>query len=270
MLLRNSTSRAVVRPLALAASLALSSLAATACGGSSVDGGALPSGDDSGSTTPPDAVDASSTDASVAPPATDASKPPPPASDASQPPPPANDAALPPDPTDGPPTHLACTTGYGNALSKSYGRLDGYIAATECGAVDTHVHVQVRMNNQQYDVAINLDTLYAEMDAAMPDSPWSEGWHTGLSTNYPQTYGLHSSAFIQPAPTQQASMNLLAAKIESEIANANHISIYATGYGPDGIHDVHRKVGGSDGVIVIHPLSKPAHMMMFRFSTDSF
>ena len=183
--------------------------------------------------------------------------------------PPAPDAAVPDaspiDPTDGTPHPQACTSGYGAALSKTYGRLDGFLDAKQCGTVDTHLRIQVRMGGNAYDCAINLDTLYVMKDAPMPGAAWSEGWHTGVHTDYTTAFGLHSSDFTQPA-----SMSDLATLIETQLANANHISVYATGYGPDGIHDVHRKLTGSDGVIVIDPLSKPAHMIMFRFSTDTF
>jgi hypothetical protein len=42
------------------------------------------------------------------------------------------------------------------------------------------------------------------------------------------------------------------------------------GYGPTGIHDVHRKGNNEDGAIVIDPLSPTSHVFFFRFDTDSF
>jgi hypothetical protein len=245
-----------------AASIAIVALLAVACGAPSenVPIGVAPGAADSGAGDDT-AQDSAAPDASV-PVEKDAAAPP--AKDGSAP---LVDAALPPDPTDGTPSPSACASGsnYGTELNIGYGRLDGFLANKRCGGIDTHLHVQVRMNDKQYDVAVNLDTLYAVKDAHMPGAAWSEGWHQGLTIDYAQTFGLHTGDFTQPA-----SMSDLATTIENEIENANHISIYATGYGPTGVHDVHRKPSGTDGVIVIHPLSAAAHMIMFRFANDSF
>jgi hypothetical protein len=46
--------------------------------------------------------------------------------------------------------------------------------------------------------------------------------------------------------------------------------VFATGYGPTGIHDVHRNGGGRDGAIVVRPLSSPAHLLFFHFTDQSF
>ena len=54
------------------------------------------------------------------------------------------------------------------------------------------------------------------------------------------------------------------------MANANHVSIFATGYGPGGAHLVHRNGGGNDGAIVLDPLAPKAHLFVFHFSNQSF
>src|SRR5256885_5307 len=160
MFASNALSRAA--RLSWIASLLASPIALSACGGSTSHADPLPiAGDD-------DTDDASTGDSAAAADAGDASVPP--TEDASHPPPhdassPSPDASIPGDPTDGTPTPHACTTGLGSGLSKGFGRLDGTLAAKQCGAVDTHLHVQIWMNNASYDVAINLDTLIAEKDA---------------------------------------------------------------------------------------------------------
>jgi hypothetical protein len=174
-----------------------------------------------------------------------------------------------PDPTDGTPSRSACTSTFGMGLTAVHGRLDGYLVAVvqpytnrSCNS-DSHVHLQVSAGGAIYDVATNLQTLYAEHDLPLPGAAWAEGWHPGEPLNYP-TIGLHSAMFTQP--TNEAA---LAAIVTADLTNANHVSIYATGYGPDGVHDVHRK-SGNDGAIIIDPLSPTAHGLFFRFTTDSF
>src|SRR5262249_40217631 len=105
---------------------------------------------------------------------------------------------------------------------------------------------------------------WAEQDVPIPGMPWSEGWHTGIGLDYTQAFGLHSSAFT---PTSPAA---LAQKVETELAAANHISIFATGYGPGGAHDVHRQGANDDRAIVLDPLSTKPHILLFCFSNQSF
>jgi hypothetical protein len=185
--------------------------------------------------------------------------------DAYNPPPPP-----PPDPSDGTPTRQQCTGNFGSSLTSNHGRLDGILVSVvniggshSCNGDSTHVHLQVRMGGAVYDIAVNSDTLVAERDLALPDGAWSEGWHTSDSLDY-ATLGLHSSDFAMPS-----SPGALAMQIEKDLATANHISVFATGYGPTGAHLVHRQGGGRDGALVIHPLSSPAHLMMFTFTTSS-
>jgi hypothetical protein len=171
---------------------------------------------------------------------------------------------------DGTPVRVACTSNFGNALSAAFGRLDGYLVSivpmgtSACNGDGSHVHLQVKVHDEVYDVAVNDGTLYDEKDMALPDGPWSEGWHTGIALDYVKSFGLHAGNFTSATPAA------VVAKIESELATANHISVFATGYGPTGIHDVHRKGYGEDGAIVIDPLSPTPHILTFCFSTDSF
>ena len=174
--------------------------------------------------------------------------------------------------TDGTATRAQCTTSFhGTALSGSFGRMDGYLVAIvppngsrSCRADSSHVHLQVKVDGVVYDVAVNTDTYVAEKDVALPDGAWSEGWHAGARLDYPTTLGLHASSFASTTQSAQAQT------IENALASANHVSIFATPYDSTGAHDVHRKGGGDDGAIFVDPLSSPAHVLAFRFSTDSF
>jgi len=180
---------------------------------------------------------------------------------------------------DGPPSYTsACTplsAQTGTAINTKHGRLDGYLSyvvpkdgPSSCNGDGSHVHLQVRMKGEIYDVAVDIGTftgdanLY-EADMALPQGAWSEGWHNvGLS--YPQL-GLHSTQFTAEDPTT------LGQKIQSELAGVNHVSVYGDSYTTDnGCHDVHYENGTEDGALVINPLSPTAHILFFRFSTQSF
>jgi hypothetical protein len=175
------------------------------------------------------------------------------------------------DSSDGAPTRVPCTSEFGDALTATHGRLDGLLvsivppeAGPACNADTAHVHLQVQMNGGIYDVAVNTDTLYDEIDTPLPVGPWAEGWHPLDSLDYPGSLGVHSSSFTPTTPTALAQM------IESELAGVNQISVFATGYGPTGVHDVHREGTNVDGAIAINPLDAKAHLLLFCFSTDSF
>jgi hypothetical protein len=175
---------------------------------------------------------------------------------------------------DGTPQRIACTGGLGHGLTAVHGRLDGYlvsivpVGAHGCNGDSTHVHLQVSAQGGTYDVAVNVsdpaDVDFLAKDMALPDGPWSEGWHPGQAAllDYP-SLGVHDADFT-PTPLAQ-----LTAKLDSELATANHVSIFMTGYGADGGHLVHRNGGGNDGAIVVRPLGAP-RVLMFRFSDQAF
>jgi hypothetical protein len=192
-------------------------------------------------------------------------------------PPPGNlDATFPPDPVDGPPTRNQCTNNFGSALSTTHGRLDGTLVALvtpsthSCNSDSSHLHLQMLVNGSVYDVAVNLDTYWLEEDMPIGNlgtvGAFSEGWHANAILNYAGApLNLHQSMFTVP-PSQNALMSLL----EDALANANHLAIFATGYGPTGIHDVHYRGGGEDGAIVVDPLASTSHVFFFCFNNDSF
>jgi len=183
----------------------------------------------------------------------------------------------PSDDSDGAPMRRPCTNTFGDALSTTFGRLDGTLVAIvlpgtrSCHGDSTHVHLQIAVNAATYDVAVNIgvddpvqnDVHSAAVDHALIGPAWSEGWHTGVAVDYP-ALGVHADAM----PLQTRTQNVDA--LTAELATANHVSIYATGYGPDGAHLVHRNGGGADGLIVTQPLSPTAHARLFSFSDQSF
>jgi hypothetical protein len=179
------------------------------------------------------------------------------------------------DAIDGSPTRIPCTSQFGSALSSSYGRLDGYLVAIVppgnggCNADTDHIHLQVKMNGAIYDVAVNVGssamddvhTTTRELDLPV----WSEGWHTGsLVLEDYVSLGVHSTDIPLGTHTQNI------ADIMADLASVNHISIYGTGYGPDGAHLIHRNGGGHDGLVISEPLSVPSHARLFSFSSQAF
>lgn len=180
----------------------------------------------------------------------------------------AEDAAPPFD--DGTPTRVACISNFGSGLSPAHGRLDGQlvsiVGANErgCPSDPNHLHLQVKMSGSVYDVAINLDGLEGETDAALPGIPYAEGWHP-MDLDYVRDLGLHSTAITltSPGPVRD--------RVVTALAKANHISIFGTGYpGSDGAHIVHYKGRGLDGAIVVNPTAPSPHVIAFRFDNDTF
>jgi hypothetical protein len=119
------------------------------------------------------------------------------------------------------------------------------------------------MNGSIYDVAVNVDGFEAEMDAPLVGDPWGEGWHTQDGLDYPSQLNAHSSAFTL------TGISTVASEVEQQLAQANHIAVFCTGYGATGCHLVHRN-SGRDGAVVIDPLSATPHWLLFDFSGDSF
>src|SRR5690349_19176230 len=103
---------------------------------------------------------------------------------------------------DGTPMRMQCTSQFGNALSTTFGRLDGYLVAIvppgggPCNADSGHVHLQVKVNGAVYDIAVDVgsgsmqDVHTTTRDIALAPA-WSEGWHTGIPNSY-VSMGVHS------------------------------------------------------------------------------
>jgi hypothetical protein len=246
-----------------------------ACGGSSAqttsfanpDSGAVPPGDDDAGAQP-DSSGSIPVDASH--PVADANVP-----DANV------SYSYPNDPGDGPPTRQTCTSTFGTGASitnGTHGRLDGTLVSIvqpadskSCNDDTTHLHLQIEVAGAVYDVAMNMDTLYLEKDMPLMDGTFAEGWHGGMSVDYP-SLGLDDTQFTLPSSDPNASITDLAAILTGALENANHVSVFAMGYGPTGIHDVHRETAGEghDGALVIDPLEPTSHVFFFCFNTDTF
>ena len=176
-------------------------------------------------------------------------------------------------PDDGTAVRTVCTSTLGKGVTAEHGRLDGQLVAIvtksqgRCPADDTHVHLQVKMNGAVYDIAVNIDGFEGEVDAPMPGAPYSEGWHPGTlgTLDYVTDLGVHSTSITLTGE------DLVRARILEQLTNANHISIFGTGYDDmTGAHLIHYNPQAHDGALVLDPLSSKPHMLVFRFVRDSF
>jgi hypothetical protein len=168
----------------------------------------------------------------------------------------------------------------GTAVTTSYGRLDGtlvYIVGAgqgqQCNGDDSHVHLQVEVSGEVYDVAVDIGKapndevgMYQET-LAVPGGAWSEGWHGSDSLVYP-SIGVHSTSFVTADP------DTIASQIEAALASTTDISIFCTGYTQgNGCHDVHyekKSSGEVDGAIIVNPTAATSPILFFRFTSDSF
>jgi hypothetical protein len=120
------------------------------------------------------------------------------------------------------------------------------------------------MSGAVYDVAVNIDGLEGETDTKLPGAAFAEGWHP-MDLDYVKDLGLHSPALTVTGP------DVIRKQVETVLANANHISVFGSGYqGADGVHLIHRSRGNQDGALVINPLAPKAHVIAFRFAADTF
>jgi len=179
---------------------------------------------------------------------------------------------------DGTPTRQPCTGAFGSAMTAAFGRLDGFLVAvvnpnttTSCRGDDNHLHLQVKVNGGIEDIAVNVASTtgnpnvdFRTVSAALRGGAWTEGWHPGQTLDYPGNLGASSTSFTEETLTQ------LTASIDNLIANANHVSIFATGFDPTGGHLIHRQGGGHDGAIVINPTTSSPTYLLFHFTNQSF
>jgi hypothetical protein len=171
---------------------------------------------------------------------------------------------------------------FGWTLTNSFGRLDGTVVAVippgdeACASPnDTHLIIEVMMQGFVYRMVVDVlsntnapdsgtDVFFYEMDGALQDGAWSEGWHTGISLDYATTLSLHSTQFAEMNQAEAV------AQITSEVQLGTHISVFGTSQDEaDTAHLVHRNVTNQDGAIVINPETAP-HYLLLRFAEDTF
>jgi len=172
-----------------------------------------------------------------------------------------------------------CASVFGTELTNSYGRLDGTVVAvvapadTQCALPNNdHVVVQLQMDGGVYRMVVNvLSTIgdpnvrFRTLDAPLRGGPWSEGWHTAVTLDYPTDLGVHTDAGFTPVPMAQ-----LVPLVVAPIDLGAKVSIYGTSSGGASGHLIHRNGSSHDGAIVVNPESPTAHWLLFHFPQQSF
>jgi hypothetical protein len=174
-----------------------------------------------------------------------------------------------------------CASTFGDALTAGHGRIDGTVLAvvkpsdTHCALPnDDHVVLQVVMNGEAYRMVINVESslqvadprvYFHELTHALPDPPWSEGWHLDVQFDYAKTLDAHSGSFT---PHELAELSDL---IAARITLGAPVSVYAETSGGASAHKIHRNSAAySDGAVVLDPTSATPTFLLFRFSDQTF
>jgi hypothetical protein len=179
---------------------------------------------------------------------------------------------------DGTPTRQPCTGSFGSAMNTTFGRLDGFLVSSidpgqgaGCSGDAHHIHLQILVNGGIENIAVNVDSSigtpnvdFLQINAPLKGAAWSEGWHASQQLDYAINLGVHAADFAVTTPTQLTTI------VDNALATANHVSIFCTGFGPDGGHLVHRHAANDDGAIVINPLSASPTYLLFHFANQTF
>lgn len=173
-----------------------------------------------------------------------------------------------------------CATTFGDALTDSFGRVDGTVLAVippnyqGCAQPNlTHAVVQVTVNGAAYRMVVNVlstsnqPMVYlGETNAPLAGGAFAEGWHPGFSLDYVTTLGVSKTSFTL------ADQATAAARVYDMIEVGQPISVFATSGGPpqaDSTHLIHRNKPNEDGAIVLDPLGSP-HYLLTAFDNQSF
>jgi hypothetical protein len=182
----------------------------------------------------------------------------------------------------GTPKAKDCASTFGAELTNAFGRIDGTLLAvvtpqdTQCAQPNNdHLIIRVTMNQKAYRMVANVlssgaDTKvrFGELQHALPEPAWSEGWHAGVALDYVSTLGVHSTAGFLPY-----EMNALVAQVSDRLTLGAPISIYATSAGgakADSAHLIHRNATNKDGAIVIDPKGAAPRFLLFHFADQTF
>jgi hypothetical protein len=142
-------------------------------------------------------------------------------------------------------------------------------ALRRCNGDSSHVHLQISVTGNVYDVAVDIGAAGDEVGTyqeaiALPGGAWAEGWHVdNLSYG---SLALRATSFPLASPSANATL------LESLLEGTTQISIFCTGYTEgNGCHDVHYQDGTTnDGAIVLDPLAVTPTVLFFRFVSQTF
>lgn len=176
-----------------------------------------------------------------------------------------------------------CASTFGSGLSAAFGRFDGVVTAvvtpadTQCALPNNdHVVVQVKTDGGVFRMVVNVlssfgdpNVRFAAITAPLQGGAWAEGWHPGLSLDYPTNLGLHSAdGGFTPIP-----MAMLVQRVSDEITIGQKISVFSESSGgmySDSTHKIHRNGSGRDGALILDPDGAMPKWLLFHFANQSF
>ncbi len=177
-------------------------------------------------------------------------------------------------------TFALCASAFGTAMPAGFVRTDGTVLAVlppneqSCAMPNsTHVIVQLTVQGAAYRLVVNVAStsgdprVYsAHVSAPLPGPAWSEGFHTGITFDYPTTLGLHSdaTAFTLVDAAQ------LVPELLARVAVGSRVSFFAQGSGGTSAHLVHRNGSNDDGAIVLDPEGASPTVLVFHFADQTF
>jgi hypothetical protein len=176
-----------------------------------------------------------------------------------------------------------CASTFAADLTTSFGRFDGIVTAvvtpadTQCPKPNSdHVVIQVRSDGGIYRMVVNVlssfgdpDVRLAAISAPLLGGPWTEGWHPGLTLDYPTSLGMHSA----DGGFTPLAMPLLIQRVSDEITIGVMISVFADSSGgiySDSTHKIHRNGSNRDGALVLNPEAASARWLLFHFANQTF
>ena len=173
-----------------------------------------------------------------------------------------------------------CAATFGNDLTAPYGRLDGTVLAVvppahpTCALQNgTHLVLQVTMKGAAYRMVVNVESEvvgvdpkvhYLAIDKPLPAPAWSEGWHPGVTLDYPTTLDVHVAAFSALAKAE------LVKTVTDAIPLGANVSVYSSTSGGASAHLIHRNGANDDGAIVLGPDTATPRFLLFHFDQQTF
>jgi hypothetical protein len=174
----------------------------------------------------------------------------------------------------------ACAATFGTAFTNAFGRADGRVTAVvppawQCPLPNgDHLVIQVSIDGGVQRLVVNLQSSFGDpnvrfrtLTAPLPAPAYEEGWHPGLTLDYP-LLGLHSDAGWEPLPLEQ-----VAARVYDAIPLGAPLSVYSTSSGGSyaaSAHLIHRNGRQNDGAIIVDPLGASPTWLLFHFANQTF
>ncbi len=174
----------------------------------------------------------------------------------------------------------ACAATFGSLFTNAFGRADGTVVAVvppawTCPLPNSdHVVIQVSIDGGVQRLVVNVKSDYGDpnvrfrtFSAPLPAPAYAEGWHPGLTLDYP-SLGLHSDGGWEALDLEHA-----AARVYDAVTVGAPLSVYSTSSGGTyaaSAHKIHRNGQQNDGAIIVDPTSAQPTWLLFHFANQTF